>query len=255
VLPPLLAGQVPPAELDRARLPTARLRLDELGRVEAYSGGLREGLRWEWWRAWAAPPYHHRIEILSGVWPSAVHYQHRQNGYRQMDASGWVPYPHPDVSPGFRRRATEAGREEYTPYLRGYRLGGPAAMGLCEVLEVCQRERLPAALLLMPEGPVFRSWYPPGAWEQVSAFLGGLSRRYAVPVINARAWMAEEDFADSHHLLPAAAAAFSGRLGREALVPLLAGAVPSRSRDEGTIETSDMAPCADTTHPCRGLMR
>jgi hypothetical protein len=73
----------------------------------------------------------------------------------------------------------------------------------------------------MPEGPAFRSWYGPGAWPRVRGLVDGLGREFGARVIDARCWMPEDAFSDSHHLLPAPAAVFTARLGREAIAPLL----------------------------------
>ena len=80
---------------------------------------------------------------------------------------------------------------------------------------------MPAALVLMPEGPSFRALYPARAWPEVRAWVGSLSARQAAPLVDARAWLPEEEFLDSHHLLPGGAARFTRRLGREFLLPLL----------------------------------
>jgi hypothetical protein len=52
-----------------------------------------------------------------------------------------------------------------------------------------------------------------------------LTRKYGTPVINARDWLGEDDFLDSHHLLVEAAGKFTHRLAEEALLPLLRGTV------------------------------
>ena len=70
---------------------------------------------------------------------------------------------------------------------------------------------------------MFRSWYPPAVRSEIDAYLAGLSREYAVPVIDAHAWVGDGVFADGHHLLPAGADAFTERFGRDALQPLLEG--------------------------------
>ena len=44
-----------------------------------------------------------------------------------------------------------------------------------------------------------------------------------MPVIDARRWVADDGFADAHHLLPGGAADFTNRFGREVLQPLLEG--------------------------------
>ena len=91
----------------------------------------------------------------------------------------------------------------------------------------------------MPEGPVFRSFYPPESWPRVESYLDELSRRYRVPWLNARQWFGEEAFTDSHHLRPEAAALFTERLTQEMIAPLLrqqAGpslTPPARSASDG----------------------
>jgi hypothetical protein len=70
-------------------------------------------------------------------------------------------------------------------------------------------------LVLMPEGSEFRSWYPPSELPQIESFLGALQREYQVPLVDARTWIADDDFADSHHLLLPGAAQFTKRLGQE----------------------------------------
>ena len=44
-----------------------------------------------------------------------------------------------------------------------------------------------------------------------------------MPVLDTRAWLADDDFIDGHHLFPRSAADFTMRLGREMLAPLVAG--------------------------------
>ena len=77
------------------------------------------------------------------------------------------------------------------------------------------------ALVLMPEGPAFRTFYPADAWRQIRGFVDTLKGEYGIPIVNARDWMAEEDFLDSHHLLPSAATVFSERLGQAGILPLV----------------------------------
>jgi hypothetical protein len=91
------------------------------------------------------------------------------------------------------------------------------------LLELCRAERIPVALVLMPEGSDFRSWYSAGASGQVNAFLEGLCQEFGVALIDAREWLPDEGFCDSHHPVPEGAERFSARLGAEAIVPLLRG--------------------------------
>jgi hypothetical protein len=217
VLPPLLAGQVPLHEVEERRLPACSLRSDELTLVESYSGSRRSRLRETWCRSCLLPWYYHRFALVSKIMPVLLHHTSRRNGFDGADESGWVPIHAP---PELRDQALARAHREYAHYLNGFRLGGPAVKGLKELLDLCRAEHVPVTLVMMPEGPAFRSWYPPSAWSQIEAHLNDLHQRYNVPVINARDWLPEEDFWDSHHLLPGAATRFSERLSREVL-PLL----------------------------------
>jgi hypothetical protein len=131
------------------------------------------------------------------------------------------------LTPENRRAALEHARREYATNLADYHLGGPSCDALRDLLQLCRREGVSIALLWMPESSTFRGWYPPAAGAQIKAFLDEVSGPADAPLVDAREWVADEDFADGHHLLPHGSAAFSERLGREALVPLLRGIVAS----------------------------
>ena len=93
------------------------------------------------------------------------------------------------------------------------------------------------ALVLMPEGPAFRSWYSPEALRDAKNWVEQLGRDNDAPVIDAREWLAkEEDFTDSVHLVWDGANRFTDRLGQEIIIPLLrnqSGAVNSAPASAG----------------------
>ena len=84
-------------------------------------------------------------------------------------------------------------------------------------------DHLPAALVLMPEGSAFRSWYSPPMWAQIQGFLNDLGCEFTAPLINARDWVADEDFYDSHHMFAHGAAVFTERFGPEVLAVVRQG--------------------------------
>src|SRR4051794_31381588 len=190
VLPPLLAGQVPLYEFNKERLPTWKLRATEVALVEEYGGALQPGLRPAWYRTCLLPAYYLRLPLLNHVFPILLGCANRTGGFAQADSSGWAPAPPLTVER--RKRNLVQAEKEYGPCLHDFRPGGPAAEGLCQVLELCRKEGIPAALVVMPEGPVFRGFYPPESWPRVENSLDELSRRYGVPWLNARLWFAEE---------------------------------------------------------------
>jgi hypothetical protein len=219
VLPPLLAGQVPLNEFNRERLPTWKLRATEVALVEDYCGALRPDLRPGWYRTCLLPAYYLRLPLLNHVFPVLLGYANRTGGFAEADGSGWTPAP--PLSPERRLRNLVDAAEQYGPCLQDFRPGGLAAEGLCQVLELCRKEGIPAALVVMPEGPDFRRLYPPESWPRVESYLDELSGRYGVPWLNARLWFGEDAFTDSHHLRPQAAAVFTERLSQGMIAPLL----------------------------------
>lgn len=227
VLPPLLAGQIPFLDAMPQRHPASSLRAQELSLVKRYGGSYQQGLRRAWGKCWLLPCYHHRFALVSSLFPSLLPYNDRLDGYRGINDSGDLPAMYKAAQ---RPVALAAAAREYETYLHGFRLGGGGPQALEELVQLCRREGVPVALVVMPEGPAFRSWYRGQSWREIQDFLAGLSRRYAVPVVNAHEWLAEDDFVDSHHMLPWGGARFSERLGREAIVPLLRWGIPSTTK-------------------------
>jgi hypothetical protein len=91
-----------------------------------------------------------------------------------------------------------------------------------DLLDLCRREGIGVALFLSPEGSSFRQLYSAEARAAVERFCAGLSRDFKVPVVDARNWLPDSAFSDSHHTLLAGARTFTQRLGREVIQPLLA---------------------------------
>jgi hypothetical protein len=172
------------------------------------------------WSYWLVPWASHQQEMLSVVWPGLLPEYLRVDQARACDESGWVaPWYQPtEVN---RARATRLALENYA-YLKHFHLGNPFCPLYRATLARCRQERVPAALVLMPESSAFRALYAPDAWSQLDALLAELGREFGVPVIRARDWVGDEGFYDGHHLLPEGAAVFTRRLSRDTIAPLLA---------------------------------
>jgi hypothetical protein len=96
---------------------------------------------------------------------------------------------------------------------------------LREMLFVCHQKGIPTALLYMPEDSDFSRWYPPRVKEQINTYLTGLSKEFAVPLIDARGWLPASLFSDYVHLLPAGSTEFTARLQHETIPRLLQDSV------------------------------
>jgi len=222
VLPPLLAAQNPPQDFGEVFLPTNRLSWQDLPLIKRYAGTVRAGLRRDWLEAWPLPWYTHRLGIVSLVRPDFLPPAYRVEGDETLDESGAPQFIVASVTSEQRLQATQRARKEYGAAFNGFRLGGPQCEALRELLASCRREGVSVALVMTPEGPTFRSLYPPEAWRAIQEWLTQVSQEYDAPIVNAREWIDDEDnFMDSHHLLARGAHLFTERLGRESIIPSL----------------------------------
>lgn len=127
------------------------------------------------------------------------------------------------IDPAEAAHRTACAHGTYYPPLQGFRITDQADRAMREVLELTRRHGIRVALLLSPEGSTFRGWYPPEARARLDAYLRDLSGTYNVPVIDARCWLDDADFIDSHHVLMRGSEKFTHRLAADGLQPLMEG--------------------------------
>lgn len=197
------------------------LAWSDLARLDHY-GSQPWPLYLEWALARSWPWFAQRFWILSRHAPAWIPEMERCDYlWKNRSHQGWLMNPHDDDTPGERRRAVRLARKVYADALQQSHVAPLPGQALRDLLDLCRRERIAPVLFLMPEGRQFQSWYAPAVRAEVDAYLARLSREQQVPVIDARNWIADADFSDSHHLLPHGAAVFTHRLGREVIQPLL----------------------------------
>jgi hypothetical protein len=136
-------------------------------------------------------------------------------------------YPHTILDATGQRRALEFARRQYGAVLDHFHITAVADRALRELLALCREQGIAAMLVLMPEGTEFQSWYGPGARAEIDAYLASVSRDYHIPLVDARSWLPDNAFFDSHHLHPDGATAFTQHFAREMLKP----APSPRARD------------------------
>jgi hypothetical protein len=227
VMPALLFDEGPWAE--EARTAATSLAWNDLSVLQPYWSPGAPVERWLPARLnpWSAS----RFILLSHYLPAWLPHSLRQDGWRSLDSRGW--WPQSPVPPERdRRRLRKQARKWYGDCFLNFQVSASQDQALRRLLSLCRDEGIAVLLLVMPEGDAFRGWYTNAAWHAVNAYLDRLRRDYAVPVVDARIWVEEEDFLDSHHLLPEAAAAFSERLGRDVLLPWVAGQPVARIQEE-----------------------
>ena len=194
--------------LDEKFLNETILRADELARACRYAWQPSQ-LVWGWARSRGLTSYNRRAEIT-----------------RQLSPEDWGRRPEVDpaygclteftvVTPEQREHYTALVLDAYRNAVADFRTDPRPVRALHDLLALCRQNRIPVVLIVPPEGPRFRALYAPAALPVIDAFLDDLRKEWKTPVINAREWMAEDDFWDSHHLLPSGARAYTDRLARE----------------------------------------
>jgi hypothetical protein len=203
---------------DLGLLPASGLRRGEVELVRHYTHDPDLGLAWL--EAFLVPVYGNRHSILNYRASLFVPFTQRMYVYHEMDAHGWIGQD--PFSPEAHRPILQRVQSHFGARLADYAVARPPMQATTELLDLLRKERVPAVLAYLPEGPLLRSLYPPGAVARFVGEIKALSRTYGVPFVEARDWLGEDMFVDSHHANRVGAAAMTERLGREAIVPLLA---------------------------------
>jgi hypothetical protein len=202
-------------------LDAARLGLLDLPRLWPHAAD-RERLVRDWCSVHLTPWLAHRVNLLRRLMPAwAAREVPPPQPWELTDRQGWFGWHCPDDA-AFRRQLTDGARQTFVGYLQDFHHDPRADRALRQLLALCRRRHIPAALLFMPESAEFRGWYPPEVREYAGGYLEHLSGVYDVPLIDARDWVPDDDFIDGYHLRPHGASIFSLRLGREVLPGLLA---------------------------------
>jgi hypothetical protein len=214
-----LLHDCPDVPSDVGLLPGEMLERGEVALVQHYAPDAER--RRQWWQALLVPAYGHRLAMLNYEAQFLVPFNDRMKVWHTMDEHGWVKQE--DYEPERHRQALERMHAFMGPRLGAYKAGKPPMRALVELLNLLKKEHVPALLLLMPEGPQLRSLYAPGSETGLLREFAALGRKYDIPFVQARDWLGEEQFVDSHHATWEGAEVLTERLGREVLIPLLAG--------------------------------
>ncbi len=226
--PPLLLIEVLPASVaDLPNGPLEALFVDgsrfvhaELDTLAAY-GMPRSQLHHKWRETMISPWFALRFPLLGRLFPSARQPHLRHDEGRTADEHGWHRIMQEVLTPQSFALARERTLRDYTAILNDWHPSEAAGHALRDTLALAQTHHIPVALVLMPEASWFRELYSPAARKRFDRWIRALSRDCACPLIDARTWVPDEQFADGHHLLPGGAANFTDRLTDEVLLPHL----------------------------------
>jgi hypothetical protein len=219
---PALLNNAGRHSLEEVWLQSGRMRLSEITRLEHFHTQPSRLLR-----RWA----HSRAEPwLALHWllqPSTVSVSLDEEALfdfvagAQVDSHGWVQYfPH-GVTAEQRLVSLNNTRSAYRDSMLAFQPADRTLAALDTLLDTCRSERIPTALVLLPEGEEFGRFYAPGLSEKLESMVEGISHHWDVPLIDGRHWVSDNDLADSHHALKSGAVILTERLIREVIRPLL----------------------------------
>lgn len=187
-------------------------------------------LRHRWFKAQLWPWHSHRFSFMNHYGSNCVPWRLRMDHWKSLDPWGWSNIGLDSQPLVLVPDALELARVTYQQELQNFHFAPMQDRALRDLLALCRQEGIPAVLYLMPEGSIYRSWYAAATRACVDAYLTGLSRELGVPIVNARTWMPDKYFGDSHHLYRRGAILFTQRFGVEVLSCLVQGkpeAMPS----------------------------
>jgi hypothetical protein len=142
------------------------------------------------------------------------------------DAFGWVQHGFQPVAAELREKYNRKMLDEYRPIWARFHLSRHGDGSLRELLDRCRSAGCEPFLIHMPESTHFAGSYPPGARRDIDDYLGKLQAQYRFRMIDARAWVPDDEFSDGLHLLAAGASRFTEKLAEE-MPELAATGLPS----------------------------
>jgi hypothetical protein len=203
-------------QLDAARLTGAEM----LSLIPCYAQPRRLFKRWALARYLPATSFRAELRDYLAVDREETEKRPAGSDLLSQDRYGWQTH-RTEVTPEQRQRYVGLAQRQYGPGLKRLHPAAQPALALGELLRLCRRAAIPVTLLLMPEGSEFAELYGPTVRAGLDTFLAGFCREHHVSLVDARGWVPDRGFWDSHHLLPAGAVLFSDRFGREVLWPQL----------------------------------
>jgi hypothetical protein len=223
VLPALLGRKID-ASCGNPEVGVSRLTWNDLFLLLDYTLDPRL-LKRNWYGVQLAPWYGHRFSIMNHYASEFLPWRLRLDCWKALDDWGWSDLGLDTDEPEKEKetRALQLARDTYEKELKDFQIEAVQNRALREMLALCRREGIPTILYLMPEGSIFRSWYVPPTRARIEDYLTHLSEEFNVPIVDARNWIADEYFGDSHHLYRLGATIFTRRFGEEVLPSLLAG--------------------------------
>ncbi|OAI40237.1 hypothetical protein AYO40_05000 [Planctomycetaceae bacterium SCGC AG-212-D15] len=147
--------------------------------------------------------------------------------WKRVDRNGWYDWNRlaRDFA-GFRHshQSTEQAKQSASCLFNRYasrEFSHRAGNAYYEIAELCKKRNIAVALIRMPEMGCVRTDISPRCRSEVETFYADFRRKAGVRVIDARAWVPDEEFWDGFHVTATGATYFSEELDRQIIQPFL----------------------------------
>lgn len=137
------------------------------------------------------------------------------DGYEEPLPRGGLPTYDEDGGPEDRERRLAVQARHHRAPMRRMTVRTGADRAFRDTLTEAARHGMRVVLLRTPEGPTHKSWYDPAGVARFDAYLDRVACEFGLPVIDARDWLDEDDFYDSHHARRSGAEKFTARFAGE----------------------------------------
>ncbi len=175
---------------------------------------------------WRLAPWYYCRQALLGRWAP------RFTVPEFIPVGPWGSFPDLEdrVDDGERQRRVRHEHDAYYESLQNFAVSDSSRQAMHELAGLCRREQIELVLLLTPEGSDFRHWYTTDARGQIDRFCAELRDLHDLELIDARDWLSDDQFSDSHHMLARGAREFTRRLAARVLPQAVADRQPHNWR-------------------------
>jgi hypothetical protein len=189
-----------PAAMDNL-IDVRRLNYSDLRIAQRYS--LAPALlRKRWLKARLIPSSTSRVELLSYLAPGLIPPSQRPDSWDGLNPWGFLArcsFRQQPPKPAFRK-AVEDWLDRTAPLLEHLPIIELPDRAVRELVWLCKSQGIVLAFLVPPELGALRARYSPASHAIIARYCETWHREQGIPVIDARAWIADEHFADVIHL-------------------------------------------------------
>ena len=203
-------------------LPATRVEWRDLPVLERYYWHHRQ-FENEWRLDQAAPWYSHRHLLQNWLMSTWVPQKKRiDNTWIHTDNWGWLVWPEliERCRDNYRLPNVWEPVHHYVEGLSHFEVNDIMDSTLRELIGLCQRENIRVVTVWVPESSHYRGHYSAALTQRIDGWFQRLQAETGVPFVNARDWVADEDFMDGWHVAPEGATTYTRRLETEVLQPI-----------------------------------